>query len=41
VGEAEWDGGNIYYDMMDSKLHLLEVRRADIKWINHSISTRF
>jgi hypothetical protein len=41
VGEAEWDGGNIYYDMMDSKLHLLEVRRADIRWINHSISTRF
>ncbi len=26
-GEAEWDGGNIYYDEMEAKLEVLEVRR--------------
>lgn len=27
-GEAEWDGGNLYYDEMDAKLEILEVRRT-------------
>ena len=27
-GEAEWEGGNLYYDVLESKLEILEVRRS-------------
>ncbi len=27
-GEAEWDGGNLYYDKVDAKLEILGVRRS-------------
>ncbi len=26
-GEAEWDGGNLYYDVVDTRLEILDVRR--------------